>query len=142
MPGLEQPILDDWVKARMVGDATLNAIINGRAFQGLAPPDAGYPLVVFQLQVPGDVMGLGTARIFSNLQYLMKVLIEGPDWSPNQRAAVARMDALFHGVINQTITGGSVLSVMRTEPYSLIEPYEGKQVRHLGGLYTFQVQAS
>ena len=142
MIGLEQVVLDDWLMVRLIADASLAAIIGDRVFQGVAPPSAIYPLVVFQLQSPQDVRGIGTARIITNLTYIVKVLVEASYWTANQRAAVNRIDALLHGVINQAVAGGSVLSGMRTEPYSLVEPFEGKQVRHLGGTYAFQVQAA
>ena len=113
-------IADIWLKS-VLTDAALLVLAPGGAHNGGAPKGTVGRFVVFSHQAGHDVMGTGTARIMTTLNYLVKVVSQDQSAVAGD-AALARVDALLHGG-KGAVTGGWVLSCVRltTVGYGTIE---------------------
>lgn len=146
--GIETIVTDQWFKTVLgyemnVVDTVLADHVTG-VYDGLAPAGASYPFVVWDVASPAtDVVGIGTpsARIMSDALYQVRVTTKSDEWTADQIAAVRRIDAILNGA-QATVTDGLVLGCVRTEQYRFIEQHEGRQIRHLGGIYRVLVQSS
>lgn len=146
--GVETPLVDAWIVSRLSTDATLltMGIVTGsgsvasRVFNSLAPAETAMPLIVYQTQRASDVIGVGTARIMVDTLYVVKVIAQGSDFSVHKPIA-DRVDVLLHGAA-AVVAGGEILSCVRTEPFSMVENDEGRQYRHLGGIFRIQALAN
>lgn len=154
--GAETALADTWVEAALTDSTDLSAFVGNpdgtaRIFDSYAPPPptprpAGfteYPLVVWQLQDARDVVtGIGEHRFLVVATYLVKAVAAVDSYADLGLVAAAVDQALTtpHGVgIAGVVPGGKVLSSRRTTPVRYVEVVEGRQVRHMGGLYRIQI---
>lgn len=138
--GAETLVSDEWIDFVLKNTPAITTIISARSYDGVAPDEADYPHVVFQLQSAIDVAGIGPkARIMTTATYVIQAVAAVDSFTPLKPLARA-IDAAFDGVtINRS--DGVVLGTVRTEEYRLVEQYEATQIRHLGGIYTVNVQS-
>ena len=132
---------DSWLYGVLTGDAALMALATGGVYGHNNPARPTFPYVLFQLQAPGaDVMGVGTARVMTPLVYLVRGIAEGGSFGGNLKNIADRIDALLqaqHGAA----AGGVVVGCVRERPFALPEvASDGRQFRHLGGIYRIWVQ--
>jgi hypothetical protein len=128
-------IAERWLNQTLTGDAALAAMgVHGH----LIPKDAALPAIVFVPRPGLDLVALGGARVFSTLDYIVKGVCQAESLAPLVEA-VTKVDALLHGK-SGAVTGGRVLSCIRVQPIAYPETSQGKQYRHLGGVYRLQVQ--
>jgi len=111
-------------------------------YMDLIPADKSLPAVRASVQSRDDVRGIGDERerIMTRLDWLIVVVHEGHLISPLLPYVVALDNALH----NQTGTTAKiiVLSCVRLEPFSLLEPEDsGVMYRHAGGVYRTMVQS-
>ena len=126
----------DWLRDTLLADATLNAAVGGRVYDG-PRQETALPFVVIAHLGGHDVMGVGAARIMADLVFAVKVVGRGHSWS-DLEAAADRIDAALHGK-QGTTPDGRVLSCTRHTALALVETDQGIEYRHLGG--TFRVLA-
>ena len=132
----EKLYTDAWIVKRLEDDATLNSLISG-VFNELIPSDRSLPAVRFHLHVGRDQQGVGTHRLTSRMTYLIVAVCRGN--SPAPLVPIAnRIDELLHGASGSSATI-DVMSVVRTEPFSLSTLEDGVHYWHVGGMYEFQV---
>lgn len=146
-PGvIEALIVDEWLFARLNGDATLRAILGvqvgeRRVSSVVAPSVWGDgPFVTFAEQSPmADTIVVGGARVFARGLYTVKAIRKTDTWT-TLRSAAERVDALLHGATG-TAGGGQVLAFHRDSTLRFIERDEsGAEWRHLGGTYRVTAQ--
>ena len=126
----------EWLLKRIEDDTTLEA------YMDLIPPKITLPAVRMSVQDRQDVRGIGDPRerIITRLDWLIVVVHEGHLISPIIPHVVALDNALQNkdGATAKII----VLSCVRLEPFSILEPEEsGVTYRHAGGIYRTLVQA-
>jgi hypothetical protein len=100
---------------------------------GVAPPTAGYPLVIFTKQSGINdlkVMGGDDAR---NTLWLVKGVAKGSSSSAAEDVDKAVSDLLHFGDL--TITGGDDLYLARESDVEYVETSGDTQYRHVGGVY-------
>lgn len=117
-------------------DATLTGIVDTRIFED-TPPEEGIPLpyVIYQLYTPGDVMGVGAKRLWTNSLWTVKAIARQLSYKGDLATAAGRIDALLHQAAGVTADGTVWAS---TREYELRYPEKTEandQIRHLGGIY-------
>jgi hypothetical protein len=135
-------VADSWLYAVLTGDATLMGLAAG-GVHGYNNPNRSplFPYVLFQMQGAGqDVRGVGTARIMAPMVYVVRGISEGNSFGGSLRQIADRIDTLLHAA-SGTAAGGLVLVCVREQPFALPETApDGRQYRHLGGIYRLFVQ--
>jgi len=128
----------EWVYGLLAADTALTALVGARIYSAAAPAKAAMPYVLYSLQAGRDVLGVGTTRVVTHLTLLVKAVGEGQSFRALQPIA-DRIDADLNGasgsVTGDAGPGAEILSCVRTAPVAYPEIQEGKQYRHLGGLY-------
>ena len=137
--GDELPLINDWIESRLKTDLEMSGFIKERVHEGIAPDDEQYPYVTYQQQSAVLVRGVGGLVIMADALYLVKAIAMVDNWTI-LRPINIRIDALMSGFTG-VVLGGSIEGTVRRSPYSLIEEVEGRQIRHLGGIYEIQAQA-
>ena len=126
----------EWMRSRIETDTSM------QAYMDLIPSDVDLPAVLMSVQQREDVRGIGDGRerIMTRLDWLVVVVREGHLISPIVPLAVALDNALQNK--SGTTATILVLSCVRLEPFSILEPEEsGVTYRHAGGIYRTMVQA-
>lgn len=138
----ETIIADTWLYSVLSSDAATAAIVGTRIYGDIADQDAAYPYIVYQMQSPGnDVSVIGMHRIFATPLYLVRVIEATNGYSDNAIVVANRIDALLHRA-SGAVSGGYNIATNRERPFRLTEIANGRQVRHLGGLYRLRIQSS
>lgn len=141
---IELGLIDDWLHDRLAGDAALVALLGGeeRIYADIAPTDAKYPLVVFQMTGdPMDVMVHNDIRIMCEAPYMVKAIDEGMSYARAQQIA-DRIDFLLTRA-SGSVAGGRIEFCVREKPIRYPEQSDdGREYRHLGGEYNIRAQAS
>lgn len=146
-------IVDEWMLARLNGDATLRSILSvptgsTRVASMLAPRAWGDgPMVVYQQQLPLRTTRAiaGGGRILAAGEYLVRALGRPTAWRTLASAA-DRLDALLDGQSGTTSTG-RVVACHHVEPYRLeeVDTPEGAEPRavwlHVGALWRVEVSS-
>ncbi len=142
MSAPETWIADQWLYATLHGDATIVAAVGDRIYADVAPLDAAYPFIVYNLRSAQDVAGVGAQRILSQLDYQVKAIAQGASYQPI-KAIAQRIDELLHRK-SGTTTDGTVITAVRLEPvrYPETDAQSGVQYKHLGGIYRLQAQSN
>lgn len=135
---IETVRVDQWLHATLTADGTLAALVADRVYADLAPQTARWPAVVFNEQAPVDTLGIDGARILTSVLFQVKVITDEPSWQGLGRQAADRVDDLLHGA-SGTAGGVAVGTCHREQIFRFVEVTEGKQYRHLGGLYRINV---
>lgn len=117
---------------------TLQTLIAGRCYSAVAPAASTYPLIVFTSTAGSDLMGVGPARIWASLIYVVKVTTQGTSYGPIASLADA-VDAALHAA-SGTVSNGRILVCTRESTLALTEEVDGTQFRTLGGTYRLLVQ--
>lgn len=130
---------DDFLFDRLSTDPVLIPLIPGGVHVDVAPETVEeYPYIVFNLQAPRDIRGVGPARIMADLLYTIKATTRGNSYLPLREIA-NRIDEILTAASGSAI-GGNVLHVIREESIHFPETVNGVEYRHLGGLFRLYVQ--
>lgn len=119
----------------------INGVQRTRLFYGVAPTDAGYPFVTFDMLSPGaDLVVLGGTRVWSNMLWRVDVVTQSGSTGAIE-GVVNQIDALLH---NQrgSVTGGVVLDCIREVPDERNVDEGGVQYVFSGGLYRIKAQVA
>lgn len=103
-------------------------------YQGAAPPDADYPLVVFQNMSSVEIIVSGTNNIMANSLYQVKAITTSGGMSEADAMADKINDAL-HGAAGITYPGGHIYVCVREQLFTLYEYESGLKYYHRGGVY-------
>lgn len=130
---------ETWLYTKLHGDSTLLALCTGGVFTWPVPATYSQPYVLYQMQSGMDIRGNGPTRIGVNGLWLVRAVFEALTYTGNLLSAANRIDVLLHAA-SGTATGGVVWACVREQPFQLVEVADGRQFRHLGGLYRLWVQ--
>jgi hypothetical protein len=136
-----QGVIETWLQAVLSQDSAVNTAVADNIFADEVPQDLGeaFPCILYGFIGGQDEIRYGGAtRVFSNVLYKVEVLHTG---TPADADAIYTLvDALIHAK-SGAVTGGRVISCVRTQPRSFTETLPGgTKIRHSGGLYLLQVQ--
>lgn len=133
---METHAAERWLYERLAGDVALTAVVGTRIYNGLRSPSAPLPCVVFQLQAAGpDLMVVGAVRVWANLVYVVRGIVEGRSYTGEAKIIADRIDALLHAQQGSN-ADGAVWECVRERPFALVETTEaGREFRHVGGVY-------
>lgn len=141
MAGDEIGVIDLWVDSQLRGNADLVAHVGSRIYNSYAPAEAPSPVVVFQHQSMRDVRGVGSARIMVDTLYVVKAIAQGADYEA-LRPLARGIDVALTKPNGGAVSGGLVITAVREEPFALIDIDDGRQFRHLGGIFRVYAQAT
>lgn len=130
---------ETWLYSKLHGDSTLLALCTGGVFTWPVPATYTQPYVLYQMQSGMDIRGNGPGRIGVNGLWLVRAVFEAMSYAGNLQSAANRIDTLLQAA-SGTATGGTVWACVREQPFQLVEVADGRQFRHLGGLYRIWVQ--
>jgi len=144
IPGIEQ-----WVENRIKTDPILLTlgIVDGnpvasRVYDTHAPASAIFPYIVITSTVPRDTRGVGTTRIMVDILYSIKVVASVSAYT-SISAIANRIDALFHGFNGESgAVAGSPLASVRESALTFNQVEDGREYRHLGGIFRIYTQAA
>lgn len=141
--GAELLAADQWLYDTLTADTALMAIVTG-VYDRVAPAGAVFPYLIFQNQTdPQDMMVVGSQRIWSDITYVVKVIGRVDTYS-TFLDAMARIDAVLHRNHNSPVINGNgslIIDCVRTQQFAYVELVDGDQIRHMGGVFTINVQA-
>jgi hypothetical protein len=144
---LETDAAAEWLYERLSDDAELTALLGGagdpRVFEGLAPPDAAEPFLVFHLETAlEDTRALGSGgRVLSRADWVLRAVGEGLSTVP-LRPIAGRADELLtgHRSASPSIEGlTGWVEAVRLRPVRYVTTEAGRQFRHLGAVYRLTV---
>ncbi|MBP8291937.1 MAG: hypothetical protein KAX65_04140 [Caldilineaceae bacterium] len=130
---------ETWLYTKLHGDATLLALVPGGVYTWPVPATYSGQYVLYQMQSGVDIRGVGPSRLGVNGLWLVRVVAEALSFGGNLQTAANRLDVLLQAA-SGTATGGTVWSCVREQPFQLVELANGRQFRHLGGIYRLWVQ--
>lgn len=138
----EPAAAETWIKGALSADAQLTAIVGTRIYAYAAPDNAPYPLVLFGYQGGADRMGVGPLRIWSNMLYTVRGIVEGTSMGGASLTIAERIDAVLHAASGSNING-VVLACVRERPFMMAElSTAGRSFRHNGGIYRLFAQGA
>lgn len=139
--GAEQDVIDRWVEARLEAHTDFNTAYAGltdRIFDRYAPTGTPYPFIVYQDQSPvRDIRGVGTARVMVESLYIVKVIAQVKTYAP-LRVVAHEIDQAMTVGESEAIADGVLITSIRQEGFGMVEVEDGKQYRHLGGMFRIQ----
>lgn len=135
-PGIELVTIETWLYGRLAENAV--GVAN-RIYADVAPRDSAYPLVIYQLQTPSDVMTLNGSRIMTAGTWIVKAVMQTQSFS--DLSGIAELiDGRLHRQRYGTVGSGSVLVCVREGPFKLVETLDGLRISHLGGRYLIEAK--
>lgn len=133
-----------WVLDTAKADAPLVAVATGGFYEGFAPQGTAMPYFLVTAQDPGsDVLSGNRTRLMTHI--LLQIKVVGLAASYNSLVTGAdRIDALFGDMKNVALSPGSMIACWRENEIAYPDPklIDGKQVRHLGGLYHIELKGA
>lgn len=130
-PGLELVTIETWLYERLANNAVG---VSDRVYSGVAPREAEFPLVIYQLQTPEDVMTMNGARIMSQGVWIVKATMPTQSYADLSPIA-ALIDSRLHRQRYTEAGSGTVLACVRERPFMLAEVEDGLRLSHLGGFF-------
>lgn len=118
--------VENWLYGRL---ASNQAGVASRVYSTVAPLEAAYPLIVYQLQAVRDLTAVGARRVWSDGLWLVRAVGRDGTYVDLEVMAEA-IDTQLHGK-----SGTGVQACVREQPFSMTEVVDGQQYRHLGGIY-------
>lgn len=137
---METNAAEAWLYSTLAADSALAAVVGTRIYNTRRPTGSAFPLVIFQHQGGRDLTMLGAVRVWSQLTYLVRGIVEVFDaneqgsFEGSAKTIADRIDAVLHGK-SGTNGSGTVYTCVRDQTFQLVETVDGRQFRHLGGIY-------
>lgn len=131
-----------WLIALLTSDSTLEALVTGGWWRGMAPVSTVPAYGILSLQSGTDVITMNAFRMMTTCVYQVKVV--GPaSMTATLLQASARFDTLLSiSPLSGVTSGGLVLSSYRQSPILLDELVDGELWTNSGGLYHLDIEQS
>lgn len=143
MAGNELDIAYQWMQSTLAGDTTLQGYAPGGVWRAEAPDGSAPPYVTitYQPQQSKDEVVFGGGRAYSELYF--EVYAAGPAANlPGIANAASRIDTLLTIAQQTSITGGTLMKSIRTQPLGTDPLIDGERWNATGGLYCVMLKAS
>jgi hypothetical protein len=135
---METNAAEGWMTTVLKADPQLAAVVSTRVYNTLRT--GPLPCVLFQLQAPGaDFMVLGGARVWTPLVYLVRGVAEQDGYAGDLATIANRIDAVLHRA-SGSHAAGTIFTCVRVRAFQMPEVADGRQFRHLGGLYEIKAR--
>lgn len=140
--GKELYEIDRWIRSRLASGTALCDLIGGtaapRIYSGIAPDNASFPFVLYDIQDTRDAAGIAGERGCVVADYVVRAVTDEPSYDGGA-AIMAHVDGLLHqqsgSVVIGTVTVLEVLGCIRMHSVRYLEFEEGRRYNHLGGIY-------
>lgn len=129
---------EQWITSKLSGDATITGVVGNRIYTHLAPDNTTFPYILISYQTSKDVVWVGANRVLTSINYVIRAITMAGSFSGIGNTA-ARINTVLHAA-SGTVAAGVVLGCVRIAPFVMVDPGEGVQYRHLGGIYKLWVQ--
>ncbi|MEN6583055.1 MAG: DUF3168 domain-containing protein [Armatimonadota bacterium] len=128
--------IDQFIFTTLRDDAAIAAAVAARIYAEISPSGTTYPCITFARLSGGDVNGIGPVRIATKAVYLIQAI--GESGYAAIDSIVNRIDTLLHGT-HKELTGGTIVSCLREQPFSQVDTDEGRVFYRRGGIYRIMV---
>jgi len=133
--------IDVAIYSKLAADTTLTGLMGGAyVYQGIAPPTATRPYVIFQKETGGPTND--TPRDRRAYRYMVKV-VSGDLMTGSANLVAGSIDAQIESALHEktlTVSGYDNYLMMRVSPdIDYLETAGGKVIRHLGGTYRIEI---
>lgn len=121
-------------------DPSIANLVEDRIYEDVAPQPAMFPLIVFSCSSSRDIVGASATRLATAPNYLVRAIGRssgGSDYAAIDPIA-ERIDELLHGA-RAKMDGGTILSAIRDEPFSMVESDGATIYCHRGGIYRLMI---
>lgn len=132
----EIPRVEQWLRTVLAADATLNAAVSGRIYEGHVPQSGSYPAVVFSLSTAGNdqFSQSGPYRVWTKFDVLVKV-IDQTNSTLTLQSIADRFEAVLESV-SGGVTGLYIDYCKRKRPFKMKDTSVANKVyTHLGGVF-------
>ncbi len=122
--------------------ASVTSLLGGGSaslVHSVAPPSSTYPICVFQKQAATSVNRFG-GEAFKNQLWVVKGVVRATSSSVAEDIDAAANTRLNFGTL--TITGGTLMAMIRQSDVEYVEVDGDQQYRHVGGIYRLHIQDS
>lgn len=130
-----------WLYSTLSADLQMQELAPGGVWRTEAPPSTAAPYIIltFQPQPSRDELEFG-GRAFSDMFF--EVCAVAPAKTTQTTANAAdRIDILLTVKQQTTITGGTLISSYRTQPYEVDVLIDGEPWTNIGGVYQIRIKA-
>ena len=143
--GLEGLTVQEWIVSTLSESAALATLAGGadelldRIWEGeykgsAAKDELGFWWISFTVLDPQDIKVVSMFQVMSRVQFQMKVVCRGDDYTPAAAPyQIAHM--LLESQLNQPTSDGIVLTSQRLSGFQFLERTTGMEYAHLGGTY-------
>lgn len=129
-----------WIFETVNGSSAVTSVVGaGNIHELPAPQGTSYPFVGFSQLSSVDVVEQAHFRIMVNELWNIRVIDESRSYTDEMITVADALDSLFHRA-DGTADGATIFSSTREEPFRLPEDKDGKEYRHLGGVYRIYAQ--
>jgi hypothetical protein len=132
-------VVEKYLRAALVADATVHAVVADRIYRWPAPAGVTYPCVTYDYQGTDMDGTLGDGDALSALSYRIVVICRSSD-ALSLDATASRIDTLLDGV--SAVQDTTVLRFTRMEDVSEPEMSNAERYETLGGVYRVWVQGT
>ena len=139
-------VVEPWLYARISSDSVITDLVADRVYGTFVDSSVDERHVIFALNSPRDVVGVGRARIILDALYVAKAVAPTSSWDDLTPVA-KRLDELLHGAVEQAVelegdVVGYIAGCRREQIVQYPQEEAGAQWRHLGGLYRIWAHAA
>lgn len=147
MIGAESILIDQWMTDTLTGAPAVTSIVNDRIFDRfMASGQDMWPVIIWQSQSPPrDITTANGARFIVEALYLVKAVAQVESYTklaPLVSAIDVALTGPTDGGVCAVLPTGVILTCIRDSAFESVEVSDGKQYRHLGGLYRIQAHAT
>jgi hypothetical protein len=135
--------IDEWLWLTLNADAQLASLCTGGIHSEQAPQSALPPFIIFTMMEATDVRAASQQdRIMVSGLWLVRGIVQDTSFNATSQDIAERIDAALHAAPGGSVNDdkGQVFGSHREQPFRLAEDINGKQYRHLGGIYRIFAQ--
>lgn len=140
--------VDTWLRSTLGAGTALCALVGGtatpRIYSALAPQNATFPFVLFDVQDSRDASGIDGTRGCVQADYLVRAVTQEPSFA-GAASIMAQADPLIHQqqgtVLSGTVPALIVAGCVRLQDVRFIETDEGQRYNHYGAMYRIWAHA-
>ncbi len=139
--GVEDMLAEKWLKDTLSGDSTLMAAALGGIWDGPARDGTKYPIVRYDLQSAVETRTTDLTTLWLNMLWLIRGVAETTSLA-TLRTISNRINVKLHGSHDVAVTDGMIMWCSREQGFNQQAVENGREYRHVGGIYRIVIKAT